>query len=248
MNDWSALTRPIVRAAQAAGTPTFGWVEGAQDFTDAEGPVRRHPYRSVDHVLALGDDSAQYFQDRAVTIVGGRRLWAIWQTSVRGIPDRLAAVNSNFTYRVLEEARRPWLRSVHQACARANMPSVVSQHPAEQALVRPRRTSREPVADLLTTHSVLISRFSTVCFEALVRGVTLAYHNPHGERMGTFVDPRGGFSVTSDTDELASVLSNPARPRAEVRRLAEPFLRQHLRLDGGDPAERAANAVVEALR
>jgi hypothetical protein len=48
----------------------------------------------------------------------------------------------------------------------------------------------------LTEASVLVSRFSTVPFEAMARGVPFVYHNPHGETVPTFMNPDGGNAMS----------------------------------------------------
>lgn len=244
LNDWG-VPRPLVVAAQGRGVPTYGWVEGVQDFDDVDGPRPRHPYRSVDHVFCLGPHSAAALADRPTTIVGSARLRAAWDGPPASPPRPHATVNSNFTYGVLTEARRPWLASVRTACERAGIDWTLSRHAAERSGPGwSRRSSREPVESLLARSTHLVSRFSTVCYEALVRGVELCYHNPHGERVPTFADPQGGFVVTRSADELAEALGRPPRSPEAVRAGARDFLDAHLRLDPGrSPAELAADVI-----
>jgi hypothetical protein len=76
----------------------------------------------------------------------------------------------------------------------------------------------------------------------------MTYHNPHGEKVLTFADPRGAFSLSSSVDELAKALREPPPSREEVRKQAEEFLHHHLHLERAEsPAERAAKQIAAVL-
>ena len=77
------------------------------------------------------------------------------------------------------------------------------------------RIASKPFRYEITRAGVLVSRFSTVPFEAMARGVPFIYHNPHGERVPTFTDPQGAFPVTTSAEELADALR--ALPDWKVR-------------------------------
>lgn len=248
MNDWGVSTRSLVDLAGQRATPTYGWVEGVQDFADADVPHRRAPYRQVDHVLCLGSYDHGQLDGTVRTIVGSTRLRELWDRPPTVAADRTVVANCNFTYRVLEEHRRAWLRSVRRAVRAGGRPLTVSQHPADRAVLRPWERSRSAVDVLLGRSSRLVTRFSTLGYEALVRGVPVAYHNPHGERVPTFARPAGAFDVTTSTDQLAEVLQGPEPSGEEIRRRAGEFLGHHLRLDGPPPAAAAAEVIVERGR
>ncbi|MEM9035828.1 MAG: hypothetical protein AAGD18_14630 [Actinomycetota bacterium] len=246
MNDWGAATSSLVSAARAGGIPTIGWVEGVQDFADIDTGRSRRAYRTVDHVMTLGSYDAGQLAGVPTTVVGSGRLRRLWDAEPAA-GDDVVAVNCNFTYRVLEEHRRAWLRSVRSAGADAGVALQVSQHAADRALLDPRTRTSEPVGALLQRASVFVSRFSTVCYEALVRGVPLAYHNPHGEQVPTFRDPQGAFDLTAGVADLGEVLRRERPDGRAVRAAAGAFLEHHLRLDG-PPPELVAGDVVADLR
>lgn len=248
MNDWG-MPAPLVEQLRRLERPTFGWVEGVQDWDDVDTGQRRRPYSAVDHVFCLGRDSAGHLAGRPSTIVGSERLRRLWEAPPVTPRRRHVTVNSNFTYGVLSDSRRPWLTSAARACRTAGADWTLSRHTAERGLAVPHRASRDPIADLLDRSTHLVSRFSTVCYEALVRGVELAYHNPHGETVATFAEPEGAFAITRDAAELAAVLGGPIRGREVVRQGAAAFLSEHVRLEPGPtPAALAAEVIVAALR
>jgi hypothetical protein len=126
---------------------------------------------------------------------------------------------------------------------------VVSRHIADRGWVNPRLVSRRPVGELLDEAGVLVTRFSTLGFEALARGVELVYHNPHGERVPAFHRPDGAFAVTRSVDELATALGRPASPPEAVRDHARAFLCAQVDVDPQMPSEeRAADVIVRMTR
>jgi hypothetical protein len=248
MNDWG-LPKPLVESIRHQGRPTFAWIEGVQDFGDVDTGQSRGAYTHVDHVFCLGQYGADQLKTGVSSIVGSARLRELW-AGVGACPEgRRATVNSNFTYGVLTEHRRAWVSSAAMACRSAEMPWVLSRHAAERGFSFPHRVSNTPIGELLHDSSHLIGRFSTVCYEALVRGVEFVYHNPHGENEPTFSDPHGAFAVTTSAEELAAALAEPVRPVDEIRSTAEDFLHMHLRLETGPtPAELAAAEIESSIR
>jgi hypothetical protein len=248
MNDWGT-TRPLIERARALSIPVFAWVEGVQDFADTDTGQDRRPYRHVDHVFCLGPYDHAQLEGVERSTVGSRRLRALWQTAPQSPARPFVTVNSNFTYGIHTEHRRMWLASARRACRRADVAWTISRHVAERGLVPPWRVSPLPVDDLLARSTTLISRFSTLAYEALVRGVGLVYHNPHGELVPTFSEPEGAFEVTRSGDDLVAAIRRQPIDPAINRERAVPFLARHLRLEEGpEPAELAAETILRARR
>jgi len=195
MKDWAGYGE-VVAAARAAGIPTFAKVEGAQDFADTDTPYARDAYRSADHILCQGQiDFDALVGSRH--IVGSSRLERIRQAPVLPIESDFVVINLNFTYGVLEEERALWIDSAVEACVSLRVPYAVALHPAERRTTRVPRATAVPISRLLVRASALVSRFSTVPFEAMARGVPFVYHNPHGEKVATFADGGSAFRTTT---------------------------------------------------
>lgn len=248
MNDWGEAST-IVEAANRNTVPTFGKVEGVQDFEDVDAPVTRRPYRRVQHVLAQGaNDAAAVGEDRA-TIVGNSRLERLWLAEQpKGPREDLVIVNVNFTYDVLPGVRERWLETAVAGCQRVQCPYVISLHPSEEPSLADPHVAHEPMRHLLTRASALISRFSTVAFEAMARGVPFIYHNPHGERVPTFQEPDGAFPISHTLDELEEALEVVNRWRDGYRERCAPFFRAQVDVDPDRSAEeRTAEVILQAL-
>ena len=247
LNDWGT-TASLVDFMKNQQVPTFAWVEGVQDFQDVDTGKQRQAYRSVDHVFCLGQYSYDALSGCSRTLIGSERLTKLWHQEPLPAQDEKLLVNLNFTYGVGEQHRRPWLKSVQKASRLAGWRYTISQHVADKGLVAPWRRSQEDAGALLSRSPRFVTRFSTLGYEALVRGVPMTYHNPHGEKVPTFADHRGAFSLSSSVDELAKALREPPPSREEVRKQAEEFLYHHLHLERAEsPAERAAKQIAAVL-
>jgi hypothetical protein len=245
MKDWAGY-RPYVEAARARGIPTFAKVEGAQDFDEVDTRNNFRPYRTADHIFCQGaNDFKALPGDRH--IVGSTRLERLWMAPFQPPRRKLAVVNLNFTYGVLTEARDHFLETARRACAVAGMPHVVAVHPA---VIAPRTDppfTTIPISRLLENGSLLISRFSTVPFEAMARGVPFVYHNPHGEQVPTFENPDGAFRVTRSVDELAAAIEEARDWTGNYRERSHSFFAAQVDMDEDRRSEQRAADVIESL-
>jgi hypothetical protein len=244
MNDWGDF-RPEIEEGNRRGIPTFGKVEGVQDWDDVDVRVKRSAYRTVRHVLCQGTNDARAAGPERSTIVGSTRLERIWLEDRPSSDEGFAVINVNFTYNVLDEVRRGWLDAAVAACRREGIDYAISMHPAERASVEDPNVSDAPMAHLLTRASLLISRFSTVPFEAMARGVPFVYFNPHDEQVPAFASPEGAFKVARSSRRLRRAIrrSLPLAGR-QYRASAEGFFRDQVDIEPGrSAAERTADAI-----
>jgi len=246
MKDWAGYG-VLVEAANASGIPTFAKVEGAQDFEDVDTPYRRDAYRTAHHILCQGaNDYAALEGDRH--IVGSTRLERLWLAPAEPIVDDTAVINVNFTYGVMTRERRAWLDTAIAGCEAADAPSVLAMHPAEKRQRLHPRATTVPIARLLLRAGVLISRFSTVPFEAMARGVPFIYHNPHGECVPLFADSKGAFTTSVDIDSLATAIEEARDWRDDYRSRAAEFFTAQVDIDPArDSATRGALVIERFL-
>jgi len=237
MTDW-------VTAVRGLGVPVVGKVEGAQDFWDSDTPDERRPYRNLDLVLCQGRFDADALADQETVIVGSTRLERLWWAPPVAPRQPLAVINLNFVYGVRTANRDLWLETAITGCEAAGIPFVVSVHPAERSRLRTNRVTRIAAARLLPHASVLISRFSTLPFEAMARGVPFIYHNPHGETVKTFTEPMGAFEITDDDTELRDAVREASEPGEKARTRVETFFTNLVDVDSLQRSEtRGADAV-----
>ena len=241
-NDWG-VPRELVAEAKRSNLQTFGLVEGVQDYSDDDTGRTRNAYGHVDHVFALGDAGAQKLGPDRCTVVGSERLRQLWH-SEPGDVGADVLINSNFSYGVLSEHRRAWVRSAVTAADLAQQPWQLSRHTAERGRSS-QPVASSPIGVLLPRCSWLVTRFSTVALDALALGVDVAYHNPHGETSPLFQTDGGDFSRTTSVDGLTAVLASRPRPRHAVKAANRDFLHYHAGIElAREPSDLIADEIV----
>lgn len=247
MKDWASYGE-VVRRAKAAGIPTLAKVEGAQDFEDVETPgERRRPYRHADLILCQGDNDWKALDGMRRDIVGSTRLERLRMAPSTHGQTPLVIVNYNFSYGVLADQARGWLQTVTEALRMTGLGHVISTHPSVRLSTRAHPSTSIPISRLLPQATLLVSRFSTVPFEAMARGIPFVYHNPHGERIPAFREPAGAFPVTETAEELAQVLADGPPPGESARRATDGFFGRQVSMDDRRSEERAADVIEDVM-
>lgn len=247
LNDWGPL-KQLVLTANQAGVATFAKIEGVQDFDDLESSWERNPYRTASFILAQGDNDVTALAAKDTVVVGSSRLERLWEAAP-AVPGEHALINVNFTFQVLNDKRERWLTSVRDGLRRARIAGLVSTHPAERRRVSGLPLAEKPFRHEITKAGILVSRFSTVPFEAMARGVPFVYHNPHGERFPAFAEPDGAFRVCSSDVELADAAREALTWRDDYRSRCERFFARQISIvKGRTSAERAADVIVGRSR
>lgn len=249
MNDWG-YTKDLIELAAERDRPSFAKIEGVQDFLDQDTGRWRYAYQRASHVLCQGLNDVEAIRPSTTHLVGSTRLERIFLSPEREFSaTRQIVANSNFTYGVLTDVRETWLKSVATATDNLRGDLLVSQHHADRNLSEPYPIADRPMKHLLgTTADVLVSRFSTVGFEAMARGVPFVYHNPHGEIVPTFVEPNGAFEVTTSTESLTAALQSALDSRGRYRAQSQAFFERQVDIDPEVPSEdRTAAAISDVI-
>ena len=246
MKDWAGYGE-VVAAAREAGVATFAKVEGAQDFGDVDTPYARNAYRTADHILCQGQNDFDAL-DGSRFIVGSSRLERLFHAPVMPVEEEHVVINLNFTYGVLEEQRARWIESAVEACEQLRIGYTVAIHPAERRSRRVPHVSTVPISRLLLRASVLVSRFSTVPFEAMARGIPFVYHNPHRETVSTFAHGGDAFRQTESVTELVAAIEEAHGWRSDYRSRCAPFFTRQIDINPEVRSEdRAADLIFGLL-
>lgn len=232
-NDWDPVVRDILMKYRDEGVGAIGIVEGVQDYDDVDTGRTRRPYQFVDHVLVPGAFDLKYFEHKKTRAeIGGvanvERLWLAPFTKPRS---RSLVANVNFSYNVLEEARDGWIASVQRASEQCGVDIVVSQHPADRGDLSSYNVSSDSIYDELEQANILVSRFSTVIFEALAMGRRAVYFNPHGEKIDKFVPGNPALIVANTEAELVDALEVIKDDVADNRKVVAEYLHLHCNVD-----------------
>jgi len=209
-NDWDPIVNSIVRIAKNNSIPTIGIVEGIQDYLDADTKQDRKAYRTVEHLFLPGEYDKKYFVNSAQKIyIGGiPRIYEMAKSTENKInfKNKVALINSNFSYGVLEEHRDFWLSSAVQACIDAGFTPVISRHPADKGELYPEFTTNQSFYKALNDCTVLISRFASGILEAMAVKKPVIYFNPHNEKVDKFKYTKGAYPLVISQRDLIDSL------------------------------------------
>lgn len=239
-NDWYSTAHDLFRAVQPRGIPTVCIQEGCLDF------ARERRMQFCDYPLIQGLVVLDHLTQRLYLATGNPRFDELTPRPLPTSPEVM--INSNFTYGIHDDVRDAWVRSVAAACGRLGVPCFVSQHPRDAGVfsdlsVRP--SGATVVHDHIGGASVVVTRFSTLVYEALHLGRPVVYYNPHGEDMRLFIEDRtGALLFATDEASLTAALLTALAPATAARRDAEAlFLDLHCGPRDGRAVERCARAI-----
>jgi hypothetical protein len=252
LNDWGPSPRAAIDAVATAGGVSFSKVEGVQDFTDADTGRIREPYRRSDVVLGQGVNDVEALPGREVVVVGSSRLERIRAGAEAPSDASSVLINLNFTYGVLAEAQDTWLWEGVRGAQAVGIDYEISAHPAQKNIPKDPEVQDhlcvDPFSHALRRSGVLISRFSTVLYEAMALGVPVIYLNTHGEKVPTFQDPQGAFLKVTEPG-LTGPLTEALSWRGSYRERSDAFFRRQVDVDPDRSSEaRAADAIVARIR
>ena len=246
MNDWGEPSRAIYHLARIRDVPSFAKVEGVQDFTDVDTGRIRLPYLAADHVLVQGDNDIAALDRKNLHVVGNSNMEIAWtEGPATGDRNGEVVINSNFTYGVLTDKRDQFLAEAIEAILAVELEPVISQHPADRPLpgeFAGYKTTRS-MSDMLPVCEAVITRFSTIPFEAIAYGTPFIYFNPHFEKVPTFATPDAAFDHVHTAADLADSLRREVADRANYRNRAEHYFRAQIDMTETPSAMRCAEAI-----
>jgi glycosyltransferase involved in cell wall biosynthesis len=251
-NDIDDSIRDALEFRHRLGLPSAAIVEGISDFLRVDfQPYRYLPYRRCSHVYLAGEADADFFADRRMALVGMPIVESLAQKEPAFPDPPLVAINVNFTYGCLEEARDLFVESAVRGCQLAGVSYSMTQHPADSGDLSQHPVTHGTQYELIDACSVFVSRFATGIIESLASGKPTIYFSPHGERVGKFTDPMGAFGIATTSEalasEIASVLADVDRG-VDFRKRALPFLQRHAAFVPGQVSrDRFKDAVAATL-
>lgn len=248
MNDWGDPSRELYHLSRVRAVPSFAKVEGVQDFQDVDTGRIRLPYLAADHVLVQGQNDLDALDRRNLHVVGNANMERAWREGpATGPRNGEVIINSNFTFGVLLDKRDQFVRESVEAVLAAGLEPVISQHPSDLPLpgeFASYRTSRS-LSDMLPVCELVITRFSTVPFEAIAYGTPFVYFNPHFEKVPTFAEPDAAFEHVHTVSDLSEAITRAVERRSDYRASAEPYFRAQVDMTDTPSSMRTAEVIAD---
>ncbi len=187
--------------------------------------IKYHPTLPIP-LLAWGP-SAHDIATADVRVVGA----PVFEHLKRAAPvsPPMALINYKFTYREAGlDADGSWLRAAISAAVSNGYAPVVSGHP-KPTLPDDIELTERPVGAVLRDASLLITRASTILYDALSIGVQPFYLSAQGERLREFSSPLNAYPMCHGEAELSQTI----RAWKEGRKAYDSteFLEMHVSVD-----------------
>lgn len=225
-NDWGAEEKKAVDEIRSSKGVSVCIQEGCLDFLDD----KQKRMQRTDYAFIQGAIMRKYLIRDNLVVTGNPKFDQIQKEPLPDQPTIM--INSNFTYGVYEGVRDEWVKDVVDVCLEHGLDYFVSKHPRDKGTFPPTYNALESGAFLVNAQlkraSVLVSRFSTLIYEALCMGRQAIYYNPHREPFRIFAeDDTKGIYVAVDKSELeATILEAVENPQQNEKNVAW-FLQLH---------------------
>lgn len=222
-NDWGPkhFIRTLERLRRR-GAALVGIVEGAR-FA-----YPRH-YERVDDLLCWGPSALDMLPGRK-HIVGSPAIERA-RKAARAQPERpRVLINYKFTQGAAHEGP-VWARAAAEAAAAVDPGYLLSAHHSNVADLAGLNVSHAPFSSLLADATLLITRASTVIYEALAARVSVIYFPLADERRAEFADPMGAFRLAENGADVAQFTRAHAADPTFDAAAAETFLARHVSFD-----------------
>lgn len=205
LNDWTKEAQRIMAHCHWLGIPVVCVQESVIDFGDS---FRRMQH--ADYAFIQGSNTYSDLRRDLLFITGNPR-YEGKASSRPGKPTGPVTINCNFTYDIHENVRYSWLDQVTGQLDELGMEYQITQHPRDNGdLSRYRnsiKNSAGSVHEMISASSILITRFSSLIHEALIKGVSVVYYNPHRETMQYDFEYNDSFLQLAHSEkELKNIL------------------------------------------
>ncbi len=240
-NDWGPkrLLHWLARV-QKRGVPLIGIVEGARFSLPGL-------YKRVDILLCWGPSGLE-IGARSAEIVGSPVIEHARQRLQKKHDRPRVLINYKFSG-TEEDKGFAWGAAAIEAARIIDPDFVISAHPSSRGVPADVQVSAEPFLQLLGNSTIVITKASTVIYEALAAGVSVLYF-PHGdEKNAEFGDPLGAFAVANGRQELIQRAKDYARQPMFMEREARAFLDRHVSVEPDRPAnDRIVAALIAVMK
>jgi glycosyltransferase involved in cell wall biosynthesis len=225
--DWGGYEQQVIREAKALGIPTVCIQEGCLDFQDSlVGRMMRS-----DYAFLQGPVMRKYLaRENNVIVTGNPKYDSLYESP---LPEKVTVmINCNFAYGIYESWRDQWIEDVVESCRELGLDFFISQHPRDNKIFPNEyqviKSDAFKMFHQLRRTSILVSRFSTVIYEAVMMGREVVYYNPHNEHFRIFKeDNTGGILIANNRMQLLSALHGAISNLGKNNEKRSQFLLQH---------------------
>jgi hypothetical protein len=222
-NDWTKAAIRIISHCHLLGIHVVCIQESIVDFNDS---FRRMQH--ADDLMIQGIKSVTLIPRRNFYLTGNPRYYCAGKTFNE---PQYVLINCNFTYNIHEGVRSRWLDDITSALDEPGINYLISRHPRDKGDLSKYknviRSSSTSLDEQFGKAGLLITRFSSLIHESLIRGVPVIYYNPHGEEMHYDFEFNPDFLAEArDTETLKKHIASLYKKNISGKNL-ELYLDEH---------------------
>lgn len=256
--DWGLEEIEAILESKLSGTPTVAIQEGVilnlkgnrlVDISDT-GFVQ-DKYLNTDYFFCLGKEYLSSLNRENLLITGNPKFDRYTKLPIPS--QHKILINCNFTYGVDEEHRQTWIKEVVETCEGLNVDYFISKHPRDFGKIDVDKTriissSSSTIFEQIAKSSIVISRASTIIYEAIAAGRKAIYYNPGIEALPIINTFPGSILKKSSTPSelLSSIKEAIADPEIKNADYTE-FRQNHLGTVHKNSAVLCANGITDII-
>ncbi len=209
-SDWSVVRREFIRRCRRTGVPTLSLQEAVN--VDFDGPP--HRMRWADAVCLSGPQALRYIARGVSFLTGNPRFDGY--TPAPPPEKSLALINCNFILGLGGERGPAWMAQAVAGVRDLGLDFRITKHPRDDtdlsAYPNVTPSGAYTVRDQLAACSVLVSRDSSLPYEALLTGRPVIYFDPFHEKERALREDDSGLIRKCDTVDGLRAALRDARP------------------------------------
>ena len=245
-NDWS--NPEVFQLAKEIKVPTIVIQEGVLDFITPGSDKMQ----VADYAFIQGEIMKRYLRRPRMIITGNPKYDLLHELP---IPEKnVIMVNCNFTYGIFIKERKNWLDDVVDVINKLQIKFFVSKHPRDPGGftegVEVVNSNAFLINEQLSKCSIVITRFSTIVYEAIVAGRQVVYYNPHGEDFGLLCNDETGTIIYAKNrmelkNAIIEAINRKNMTTLKVRR--DSFLLAHIGTIQHEATKRCQNEIIKII-
>ncbi|MNP01042.1 hypothetical protein D3C76_928440 [compost metagenome] len=246
-NDWSSEAKSIIKILRSRGIPTVCLQESVVGFKD-----KFKRLEHSDYVLTQDVSSGNLISSPKIIPVGNPR-YEEYETTKVAAHGRQVLINCNFTYGIFEDVRQSWLRDCVSTVLKAGYIPKISKHPRDHGnldefaeYVIP--SSVSSIAAQIEASKLIITRFSSLIHESILKGRPVIYYNPHGENFNyEFGQNFEALRYANNKESLEDAFMSLSQKHIDViHQDSVKYINENLIIKEKKPSEQISDFLVSA--
>lgn len=187
-------------------------------------------YNDIDLLLTTCDEDKNIFsKSKSFLTVGVPRFEELCKSEAIFPEEDLILISSNFGWHHQPKGDK-WVKQVVQACKELNIDFILNTHPADNNIYEVVKSENSLIDDIKSS-SLVITRESSVIFEALCLGKPIVFHNIYDYQGNFLLEPLGAYSISSNIKDLKNAIKNEIKRKSQIKKIGRNFLEDRIYFD-----------------